>query len=87
MSYVRFGSDGSSVYVYTDINGYLACCGCRLGDKWDFHSTDEILAHLREHQAAGHDVPDSVLEDLERDRDENDKFIAETAAITTKDGE
>lgn len=80
MSYVRFGE--ADVYVYTDVRGHLACCGCLLGDKWEFRSTDEILAHLREHRAVGHHVPDRVFEDLARDCQENDEFIAETAAVT-----
>lgn len=63
MSYARF-SDDSSVYVYADVGGYVACCGCALGDKWDFHSPSEIVEHLQEHVAAGHKVPAYLL-DLE----------------------
>lgn len=75
MSYARFGWDGSHVYVYCDVNGYLACCGCRLGDKWAFYSTDDMIAHLREHLEAGHTVPDDLIPALQADRDENDAFI------------
>lgn len=60
MSYARF-SDGD-VYVYADVGGYVACCGCWLGDKWDFHSPAEIVAHLQEHVAAGHNVHDYLLD-------------------------
>ena len=61
MSYSRFSN--ADVYVYADVGGYVACCGCILGDKWDFHSAAEIVAHLREHAAAGHDVPDYLLDE------------------------
>ena len=60
MSYSRFSN--ADVYVYADVGGYVACCGCWLGDKWDFHSPAEIVDHLREHVVAGHDVPDYLLD-------------------------
>ncbi|ROR97803.1 hypothetical protein EDD28_2412 [Salana multivorans] len=73
MSYARFGPS-SDVYVYGDIAGYVACCGCILSDQWDFHSAAEIVAHLREHVAAGHNVPENLLdESLYPDED----FVAE----------
>ena len=56
MSYARF-SETSSVYVYADVGGYVACCGCILGDEWECHSAQEVVAHMREHEAAGHQVP------------------------------
>lgn len=61
MSYARF-SDHSDVYVYADVNGYVACCGCRLGDQWDFHSAEAIVAHLHEHDDAGHKVPSDLFD-------------------------
>lgn len=67
---------GSDVYVYFDIGGYLCCCGCCLGKKWDFHSTDEMIAHLEEHRAAGHRVPQSCIDRLEDEREENDSKLA-----------
>lgn len=60
MSYARF-TDGD-VYVYAAVGGYVSCCGCLLGDKWDFHSPEEIVAHLREHVEAGHKVHDYLLD-------------------------
>lgn len=62
MSYARFG-DHSDVYVYADVYGYVACCGCRLGDKWDFHSPAEIVQHLQEHVNAGHLVHPDLLDE------------------------
>jgi hypothetical protein len=51
------------VYVYADIGGYVSCCGCQLGDQWDFHSAPDIVAHLNEHVAAGHKVPADLLDE------------------------
>lgn len=78
MSYARFGTD-SSVYVFLDVSGYFNCCGCRLapGVATSTHAptTAEMLAHLEEHRAAGHLVPDYCLDGLRDDRDENDSWI------------
>ena len=62
MSYSRFGTDDSSVYVYADCDGYVACCGCILDKRWDYHSADEVVAHMEEHVAAGHVVPAHLLD-------------------------
>jgi hypothetical protein len=69
MSYCRFGE--ADVYVYMDFDGYLACCGCILGDTWHFHSTGDMVAHLQEHVTAGHQVPAWVIPALEADDAEN----------------
>lgn len=61
MSFARF-SDSSDVYVYSDVGGYIACCGCILGDKWDYHSVDEIVAHMEQHVTAGHTIPSDLLD-------------------------
>jgi hypothetical protein len=83
MSYARFSN--ADVYVYLDCDGYLNCCACSLNaDESDAlfpgsthcHSTDEMLAHLAEHVAAGHDVPASCTERLAAEREENDAFMA-----------
>lgn len=70
MSFVRFGSDGSQVYIYDDVRGFKICCFCGLaevtedaagGQHWgDFRTNDldAMLAHVAEHRAAGHMVPD-----------------------------
>lgn len=70
MSYVRFGTFGSDVYVYPDVDLGLRCCACKLESpprgiaSWDTRSRAELLAHLAEHRAAGHTVPDFVDEVL-----------------------
>lgn len=79
MSFVRFGVDGSQVYIYDDVRGYRLCCFCALakvtydaaGDaSWeDFHTNDldAMLAHVAEHRAAGHVVPSWVDQALRDD--------------------
>lgn len=76
MSYARFGRKTSDVYVYLSCQGHLECCACELGDQWAFENTDAIVAHLREHEAAGHLVPAYTFEELELDREQNDRYIA-----------
>jgi len=74
MSYARFAND-SSVYVFLSVYGEFECCACCLRHDESFYSTDAILAHLAEHKAEGHRIPDRTLERLEADREENDAFI------------
>ena len=76
MAYCRF-SEGD-VYLYAtkrDGTGF-ECCWCHLamvadadGDEWwdsiTLSSRTEALAHLREHQKAGHAVPVSAIARLE----------------------
>ncbi len=67
MSFVRFGVDGSQVYIYDDIDLGPHCCFCALAEQ-DFSTRDldAMLAHVAEHRAAGHVVPawvDDVLRD------------------------
>lgn len=78
MSYARFGWDGSDVYVYLSVYGYLDCCGCALDKQGTAcYSTDEMIAHLEEHKAAGHHVPQETIDDLLADKEENDATIKE----------
>jgi len=63
VSYARFSED-SDVYVYRDFGGLYRCAWCALGDDWSHKNTDATLAHLQEHIAAGHDVPDYCIERL-----------------------
>ena len=69
MSFVRFGEDGSNVYVYDDVGGYVTCCFCALNPDADFHTTDldAMLVHLTEHRAAGHHVPGWLDDELRDD--------------------
>lgn len=65
MSIVRFGSDGSDVYVYESGRG-LECCGCWLDTESSpyFETADEMIDHLTLHVAAGHHVPPYVFDEL-----------------------
>ncbi len=72
MALVRFGTDGSDVYVYEtasprikDGKKRFVCCGCA-----DSLTAQEMIEHLRWHQqdttshAAGDCVPDYVFDKL-----------------------
>lgn len=78
MAFARFGWENSGVYLFgaladDDLSTHIIICGgCLLlqgedcGHPWgeyaDFSSRDKLLAHLREHRAAGHIVPESAIE-------------------------
>lgn len=70
MSYARFSY--ADVYVFMSSSGHLECCGCILGDySVTCDSTQEMVDHLAEHRAAGHDVPDGIEAALWADDREN----------------
>ena len=76
MSYARFGWEGSDVYVYLGSSG-LECCGCTLSPRsQSFTTTEALIAHLREHERAGHTVPADTISELRADERGNDLFIA-----------
>lgn len=70
MSFVRFGSDGSQVYIYDDVRGYKICCGCTLSERLT-DRTDAELAELRLPAGADPEVwrgrwaPDFTTNDLD----------------------
>lgn len=67
MSYARFSPD-SDVYVYFNGEGTYTCCGCKLRrDDWDHATPEKILAHLAEHEKAGHMVPTHCTKRLKKD--------------------
>ncbi len=75
MAYARFGPE-SEVYIYWgDVidgkDGYV-CCGCYLEGHWSTIDADEMVQHLRKHEAAGHKVPDGLIADIESEKD-NDR--------------
>lgn len=62
MSFARF-SDDCDVYVYSHVDGYVECCACGLdGECHDLRSPDEAAEHMREHDQAGHQVPEALLD-------------------------
>lgn len=81
MSIVRFNVNGSDVYIYESVKGYVSCCMCMLtehadgttpddprliGDDLPFHSAESLLTHVAEHRAAGHCVPEYVDNEVRR---------------------
>lgn len=77
MSYIRFGEDGSSVYVFLAESGHLECCGCISREHGSFkaYSLGDMLHHLQAHRNAGHRVPRYVDDRLEAEREEIEDFI------------
>jgi hypothetical protein len=67
------------VYVYASDRG-LECDLCALSE-WSFHAEDNagMLAHLNDHIAAGHKVPDYCIDRLSDPRDaaENEAYYRE----------
>ena len=69
MAYIRWGSEGSDVYVFD--SGKLICCCCALTEGGEDLATDSrgaMLTHLGEHRNARHVVPAAVFERLEQER-------------------
>ncbi len=73
MSYARFGWDGSDVYVFEHVGGFIQCCACWLNEVEDgdifpestnLKTPREALAHLEEHVSAGHCVPSKTFEQI-----------------------
>ena len=82
MAYSRFGWDGSDVYVYLDVGGFLYCCGCPKntdGIGYRAYKTQNMVNHLLEHRKDGDEIPARVIERLWEDHEENMQFIRETA--------
>lgn len=78
MSYARFGSDNSDVYVYsTDVGNkpFLVCAACYFGDDLEpsfyAESTLEMLEHLKSHQRAGHNLPHDIAQNILTDDPHN----------------
>ena len=71
MAYCRFGAD-SDVYLNMSTDDCFCCCGCGLISPWlkqDFVTDKhvEILNHLEQHIAAGHQVPVEAIHEIERE--------------------
>lgn len=91
MSYARMGADGSDVYVYVSqiSNGdpVWVCCFCRLMladngfDREWFPSEDKMVAHLLEHRAAGHTVPQYAIDRLQREAEDRQTHSHRTGGI------
>lgn len=65
MSYIRFGEDGSNVYMYGSKDDWICCCFCALAEKSQYLKThQDAMMHLDEHRKHGHIVPEHVYERL-----------------------
>jgi hypothetical protein len=63
MSVVRWGVDGSDVYIFEYDEGIWECCTCRTIDGKPFRGDkNTILNHLHEHRKDGETVPEWVIE-------------------------
>jgi hypothetical protein len=75
MSYARFGWDGSDVYVFMSVGGWLECCACILShEDWESFQagdTQTMIGHLKKHEGAGHQVPSHIYDYLWEDDKEN----------------
>ena len=78
MSLVRWGTDGSDVYVYESCYGGLECCACPLtGDSINTGDDPEKMAlHLEEHREAGHTVPQWVIDGLRGIQEPEEQWVA-----------
>ena len=85
MSYVRFGTEDSGVYVYLSTDG-VECCMCGLDgmDHASFHRFSDAMAHLKRHEEAGHVVPGFVYESLECDMERSGDSARRMADIISK---
>jgi hypothetical protein len=80
MSYAR--KSYCDVYVFLSVGGQLECCMCDLPGPSTFVSTTtaEMVAHLDQHRAAGHDVPADTYAGLREDQRVNDRWMALVAS-------
>ena len=77
MAYARFIN--SDIYIYPHTSGYIECCACWLNEDKDQYSLfignvnitndDQLRAHLEAHSNAGHNMPESLLQEILADSD------------------
>jgi|SaaInl3SG_22_DNA_1037383.scaffolds.fasta_scaffold00923_30 hypothetical protein len=81
MSYARFGWDGSDVYIFLHVGGFIQCCGCQFPNdghgSFNAYTTQEMVDHLKKHEADEDFVPQKVYDRLWEDHEENMEFINE----------
>lgn len=87
MSYIRFGEQGSDVYVYQDANNSLVCCACKfIGDQPVDHDytcdrRSRMIAHLLRHVKAGHVVPQKAFHSLRSEMRKGAEHDYRTCAV------
>lgn len=52
------GWDGSDLYLYEHVDGFIECSACRFDDPWivRLDSLQDALDHIAKHREAGHTV-------------------------------
>jgi hypothetical protein len=60
------GWDGSDLYMFESVGGWVECSGCRFDDPWivQLNSVEDALAHVRKHREAGHTVVDGLEDSI-----------------------
>lgn len=64
MSWTRFSTPGSDVYIFENVGGFIHCCACWLDGDARFTEPAPLRAHMEAHKAAGHGVPKCAWESL-----------------------
>jgi hypothetical protein len=73
MSIVRFGEEGSDVYVFYSSEG-IECCGCKqVGRSVSYEDERRMIDHLLVHRERGDYVPPFVFDDLRREEAGDDR--------------
>ena len=82
MAYSRFTD--SDIYIYPHVAGHIECSACFLNEPQDEYSLfsssksitndDQLRDHLEEHARAGHNMPESLLQDILADPDRYGKY-------------
>ena len=76
MAYSRFYD--SDIYIYPSVGGWIECSGCFLNispnEDTIFYSTkiyddETLLMHILQHKISGHNMPDSLAQDILADPD------------------
>jgi hypothetical protein len=76
MAYSRFTN--SDIYIYPSVEGHIECAGCFLNispnEDTIFYSTkiyddETLLMHILQHKISGHNMPDSLAQDILADPD------------------
>lgn len=84
MSYARFGWEGSDVYIYEHVSGFIECCGCSLVKPEDdyeifgfYHANTarEMLTHIDQHLAKSDTVPTDCIDRIKEEHPDLDAQI------------
>lgn len=81
MSFVRFGVEDSSVYLYESASTLnFVCCDCTLSEQTtsgfysdvEFEKVSQLIEHLKDHEAEGDTVPQMAYDNLKRRQKQGD---------------